>query len=214
MRFTIRSPEHRPYDESPGTLRVARAAKLVFLRSGGAKFSIRGIAAEAKMSMGAVQHFYPTRDQIVAAMLEYVTNEYENEWDRVCKNFPFNGEERLLCAIDYLADDILDQETRQFFFALWALSCHNKSAATLQDEMYVHHYKNMAAFVGAARPRFSERQCLETAMQIVALIEGSMLLTAPRAKHFSSGAAVSRMIKRAVVKLMAIEADLDSPAPT
>ncbi|HWG72247.1 MAG TPA: TetR family transcriptional regulator C-terminal domain-containing protein [Steroidobacteraceae bacterium] len=165
------------------------------------------------MSMGAVQHFYPNRDQIVAAMLEYVVNGYEDEWERVCKNFRFNGEERLLCAVDYLAGDILNQETRQFFFALWALSCHSKFAATLQDEMYVHHYKNMAAFVGAAQPRFSERQCLETAMQIVSLIEGMMLLTAPRAKHFSSRAAVSRMIKRAVVKLMAAEAGLDSPAP-
>jgi len=202
MRFTIRSPEHKPYDFSAGTLKVVRAAKLVFLRSGGGQFSIRGVAKQAGMSMGAVQHFYPTRDQLVAAVLEYVTNDYEAEWERVCRELPFNGEDRLMRAVDYLAADILQQETRQFFFALWALSCHNKFAATLQEEMYAHHSRNIATFVGAARPDFSEKSCLETAMQIVVLIDGLMLFTAPGAKHFPSRAALSRMIKRAVRKLI------------
>ena len=212
MRFTIRSPVHKPYDESAGTLKVVRAAKLVFLRSGGAAFSIRGVAKEAGMSMGALQHFYPTRDQLVAAMLEFVTNEYEAEWERVCRDLPFNGEDRLMRAIDYLAGDIQQQETRQFFFSLWALSCHNKFAAALQDEMYAHHSRNMAAFVGAARPDFSERQCVEAAMQIVVLIDGLMLFTAPNTKHFSSRAAVARLIKRAVKKLIAAEEVVDLTA--
>ncbi len=163
------------------------------------------------MSMGAVQHFYPNRDQIVAAMLEYVINEYEDEWERVSKNFRFNGEERLLCAVDYLAGDILNQETRQFFFALWARVATTNSRA-LQDEMYVHIIRTWRPSWARLSPAISERQCLETAMQIVTLIERIMLLTAPRAKHFSSRAAVSRMIKRAVVKLMAPEAGLDFTA--
>lgn len=209
MRFTIRSPQHKPYDESAGTLKVVGAAKSVFLRSGGSQFSIRGVAKEAKMSMGAVQHFYPTRDQLVAAMLEYVTNEYETEWERVCRDFPFNGEDRLTHAIEYLAADILEQETRQFFFALWALSCHNKFAATLQEEMYAHHTRNMATFVGAAKPNFSERQCAETAIQIVALIEGLMLFTAPGARPLGSRASVVRLLKRTVTRLLLSDEAVD-----
>ena len=49
MRFTIRGPEHKPYDESEGTLKIVRAAKAVFLASGGSAFSIRGVAKEAGM---------------------------------------------------------------------------------------------------------------------------------------------------------------------
>jgi AcrR family transcriptional regulator len=202
MRFAIRSPQHKPYDESAGTLKVVQAAKSVFLRSGGAQFSIRGVAKEAKMSMGAVQHFYPTRDQLVAGMLEFVTNEYEIEWERVSRDFPFNGEDRLMRAIEYLAADILEQETRQFFFALWSLSCHNKFAATLQEEMYAHHIRNMATFVGAAKPQFSERQCVDAAVQIVALIEGLMLFTAPGSRQLGSRASLVRSLKRTVTKLL------------
>jgi AcrR family transcriptional regulator len=214
MRFTIHSPQHKPYDEGAGTLKVVRAAKSVFLRFGGAKFSIRGVAREAKMSMGAVQHFYPTRDQLVAAMLEYVTNDYETEWERVSRDFPFNGEDRLMHAIEYLAADILHQETRQFFFALWSLSCHNKFAATLQEEMYAQHVRNMATFIGAAKPEFSERQCVEAAMQIVALIEGLMLFTAPGTRHLSSRASLVRLLTRTVKKLLLSDEAADLSADT
>ena len=212
MRFTIRSPDHRPYDESAGTLKVVGAAKLVFLRSGGSRFSIRGVAKEAGMSLGAVQHFYPTRDQLVAAVLEYVTNEYEAEWERVSRDFPFNGADRLMRAVEYLAADIMRTETRQFFFALWALSCHSKFAAALQEEMYKQHARNLAAFVGAARPDYSERQCLEVAVQIAALTDGMMLFTAPGTKHFSSRAALVRTIKRAVDKLLALTEPVEPAA--
>ena len=210
MRFTIRTPEHKPYDDSAGTLKIVRAAKSVFLASGGSQFSIRGVAKQAGLSMGAVQHFYPTRDQLIAALLEYVTNDYEAEWERVCRELPFNGEERLMRAIEYLAGDIFLTETRQFFFSLWALSCHNKFAASLQEDMYAQHARNLASFVGAARPDYSERECLDAAMQIAALIDGLMLFTAPGTKHFASRGALVRTVKKAVTKLIAAEAALPS----
>jgi hypothetical protein len=117
-------------------------------------------------------------------------------------------------AVQYLATDITLPETRQFFFALWALSCHNRFAATLQEEMYAQHSRNMATFIGAARPDYSERQCLDAAMQIVALTDGLMLFTAPGSKHFQSRAALVRMVKRAVTKLLSsdnpTEPEMDS----
>ena len=217
MRFRIRSPEHRPYDESAGTLKVVKAAKRVFLASGGSQFSIRRVAKEAGMSMGALQHFYPTRDQLLASVLEFVTNEYEAEWEQVSRDFPFNGEDRLMRAIEYLVGDVQSTETRQFFFSLWALSCHNKFSATLQEEMYAQHSRNVAAFVGAARPDFSERQCLEAAIQIIALTDGYMLFTAPGSKHFSSRAAFVRVAKKTVRKILApddlVEATMEREEP-
>ena len=174
----------------------------MFLRSAGARFSIRGVAQEAGMSMGAVQHFYPTRDQLIAAMLEFVTNAYGEAWEALGRKLPLTGEDRLIGMLDYLADDIANQETRQFFFALWALSSHNKFAAALQDEMYAYQIGNVAVFVGAARPAFSERQCVEAALQITALNDGLMVYTAPANKHFSSQAALTRLFRRTVMQML------------
>ena len=77
MRFHLRAPEHRAFDENSSSLKIVKAAKRVFLRGTDSGFSMRNVAKEAGMSMGAVQHFFPTRDELMAAMLEYVVNEYE-----------------------------------------------------------------------------------------------------------------------------------------
>jgi len=183
MRFTIRSPGHRPFDENSGSLKIVKAAKQVFLRETDSGFSIRNVAKEAGLSMGAVQHFYSTRDKLMAAMLEFVVNEYEAAYERVFSELPFNGEARLLGVIEYLAQDITRAETRQFFFALWALGCRNKSVAALIEEMYSHHRRNLAGLIGAARPAFAEEKCFEIAMQVAALIDGLMIFTAPGTRH-------------------------------
>jgi AcrR family transcriptional regulator len=202
MRFLIQSPPHRAFDESETTLRIARAAKHVFLKSGGSSFSMRTVAKEAAMSVGALQHFYPKRDKLLAAMLEFVVNEYEEAYDRVFSSLPFNGEARLLGAIEYLCSDIQRQETRAFFFALLALSCHNKLAAGIVSDMYSHHVRNLAAFVGAARPELSEERCHELALQIAAIVEGFMVFTAPGAQQFPSKSSLAETTKRAVLDLL------------
>lgn len=203
MRFSLRAPEQRAFDENSSSLKIVKAAKRVFLRAADSGFSMRNVAREAGMSMGAVQHFFPTREELMAAMLEYVVNEYEAAYERVFSELPFNGEARLLGVIDYLVVDITRAQTRQFFFALWALSCHSSFAAALVERMYSHHRRNLAAFVGAARPAFSEEKCLEAAVEIAALIDGLMLFTAPGSKHFASRAALARTVRAAVQKLLA-----------
>jgi AcrR family transcriptional regulator len=174
----------------------------VFLRETDSGFSIRNVAKEAGLSMGAVQHFYPTRDKLMAAMLEFVVNEYEAAYDKVFSELPFNGEARLLGVIEYLALDITRAQTRQFFFALWALGCRNKFAAELIEEMYSHHRRNLAGLIGAARPAFTEDHCFETAMQVAGLIEGLMVFTAPGTRHFASRAALGESVKASVMKLL------------
>jgi AcrR family transcriptional regulator len=202
MRFSIRSPGHRPFDENPSSLKIVTAAKLVFLRETDSGFSIRNVAREAGLSMGAVQHFYPTRDKLMAAMLEFVVNEYEAAYERVFSELPFNGEARLLGVIEYLALDITRAETRQFFFALWALGCRNEFAAALIEEMYSHHRRNLAGLIGAARPQFGEATCFEIALQVAALIDGLMIFTAPGTRHFASRAALGKSVKASVKKLL------------
>jgi hypothetical protein len=105
-------------------------------------------------------------------------------------------------VIEYLALDITRPETRQFFFALWALGCHSRFAANLIDEMYSHHRRNLAALIGAARPGLSEEKCFEAAMQVAALIDGLMIFTGPGSKHYASRAALGKMVKASVKKLL------------
>lgn len=202
MRFSIASPAHRAFDENETTLRIAAAARKLFIETGGTGLSIRQVAQAAGMSVGAVQHFYPRRDELVAALLEFVVNQYEVGYEQILAKLPFNGEARLLALMEYMATDLRNQETRSFFYSLWALGSHNATAAALVDAMYRHHCNNLASFVGAARPALSEDQCLRAALQISAVLDGMMVFTAPGSAYIASRDALLAILQDTVRKLL------------
>lgn len=147
----------------------------LFIREGGSAFSARGVAKEAGVSLGAVQHSFRTKDRLLAAMLEQVLADYARTFEKLAEDLPFNGEARLLGAIDFLVADAWRPDTRKFFFNLFALSCYNAFAARRVNEVYAHHRRRIAAYIGAARPNLSESECFDLAMQVAALIEGLMI---------------------------------------
>ncbi len=188
--------------ENDSVTRILRSAIQLFIREGGAAFSARGVAKEAGLSLGAVQHFFRTKDQLLAAMLEQVLADYAQTYEKLAEDLPFNGEARLLGAIDFLVADTWRPETRKFFFNLYALSCHNAFAALRMNEVYAHHRRRIAAYIGAARPNLSESECFDLAMQVAALIDGLMIYTAPGAKNVTSRKQLSQMVKATVLRLI------------
>jgi AcrR family transcriptional regulator len=202
MKFHFSKGPRPEYRETPSTLKILRAAKRIFIRDGGDRFSSRGVAKEAKLSLGAVQHFFPTKHELLAAMLEYVVNEYESEYQKLCDRLPMNGETRLLGVLDILIADIWKRDTRKFFFGFWALACHNPAASTLFGEMYSYQVRRIGAFLGAAQPGLAESRCEELAIQIVAMTDGLMLFSAPRGKPFATAERMKHMVKETVLRLL------------
>lgn len=202
MNFNFSTVPRVDYRETPNSRRILQAARRVFIREGGAKFSARGVAKEAGLSLGAVQHFFPAKRDLLTATLEYVVNEYENAYQRLCDRLPLNGETRLLGVLDILVADIWQRDTRKFFFGFWALACHDTAAGRLLSEMYAFHVRRLGAFLGAARPGLSERRCEELAMQVAALIEGLMLFTAPLGKRFTTRRRMQQMVRQSVQRLL------------
>jgi AcrR family transcriptional regulator len=184
-----------------GALRILRAAIHLFIREGGAAFTARGVAKEAGTSLGAVQHFFRTKDELLAAMLEQVLADYGRMYEKLADGPPFNGEARLLSAIEFLVADAWKPDTRRLFFNLYALSCHNAFAAKLFNDMYAHHRRRLAAYIGAARPNLSEQDCFELALQVVALLEGIMIYTGPGSKSVTPRR-LTAMVKKSVLKLI------------
>lgn len=195
--------------------RILRSAVRLFIRDGGAAFSARGVAKEAGLSLGAVQHSFRTKEQLLAAMLEQILSNYAQMYEKLAENLPFNGEARLLGAIDFLVADAWRPETRKFFFNLYALSCYNTFAARRMNEVYTHHRRRIAAYIGAARPNLSESECFDLAMQVAALIDGLMIYTAPGAKSVTSREQLAEMVKATVLRLISDhEGDLSSSRRT
>jgi AcrR family transcriptional regulator len=199
------SPESAASDR--GADRILRAARRVFVDTGGVGFSARGVAKEAGVSLGAVQHFFRTKDELLAATLEHVLSEFRREYDRLHEQLPFSAEARLLAAIDVLVEDLWQQESRKFFFGFYALSGHNEFAQNLMNTTFAHHQRRFAMYLQAARPHLTEQQCLDLSLQITAMIDGLMIYTAPGSKAITPRARLTELVRDTVLRLI-------GPAPT
>lgn len=182
MRFRSAKVRRSAYEGTRQADRILRAARAVFVREGAAGFSARRVAKEAQLSLGSVQHVFPTSDALLVAMLEYVITAYDDGYADMVAKLPLNAAARWQAVTDYLVDDIFRPDTRRFFWGFWALGAHNRLAGTLVREAYDHHRRSLAGFVAALRPELDERECLGIAVQVAALIEGAMLYTAHAAK--------------------------------
>jgi AcrR family transcriptional regulator len=169
--------EARPYLNNKQAGRILDAAREVFVREGPAAFSARRVAKEAGLSLGSVQHVFPTTNELVTAMIEHVNDGYESAYRQMAERLPFSAEERLKAIIDYLLADICRSDVRKFWFGFWSLSCHNAQGQGLLREAYRWQTNNVAGFIGAARPHLADADCLRLSTHITALIEGMMLFT-------------------------------------
>jgi AcrR family transcriptional regulator len=194
--------ESRPYLQNRQSRRILEAARDVFIREGGAAFSTRRVAKAAKLSLGSVQHVFPTTDELVTAMLEHVNDGYDLAYREMAARLPFNAEQRLVAALDYWLEDICQPDVRRFWFGFWALGCHNKHAESLLKQAYRHHSDNVAAFIGAARASLSEDRCREVATHIVALIEGMMLLTGIADKRVTVESPLITGVRRTLLQII------------
>lgn len=185
-----------------GRDRILRAARQVFIRHGGSAFSARGVAKEAGVSLGAVQHFFRTKDELLAATMEHVLDAYRREYARLEEELPFSAEARLLGVIDILVADVWQQDSRRFFFGLYALSGHNAFAQQLVNDVWAHHQRRLATYIGAARPHLAEQECMDLALQISALIEGLMVYTAPGCKAITPRSRLASIVKHSVRLLL------------
>jgi AcrR family transcriptional regulator len=207
-RSTLTRPAPAKGGGERGAARVLRAARELFVREGGAGFSARGVAKEAGLSLGAVQHFFRTKEEQLAATMEDVLADFRRQFDRLQEELPFNAEARLLGAIEVLVEDVWREDSRRFFFGFYALAGHNAFAQNLMNEVYAHHQRRLAGYLGAARPHLSERECLDLALQIGALIDGLMIYTGPGSAAAPPKRRLAKMVRDSVMKL------IEPPAPT
>jgi AcrR family transcriptional regulator len=179
MRFRSPRVARSRYEGTKQADAILRAARALFIREGATGFSARRVAREAGLSLGSVQHVFPTADSLLVAMFEYVVNSYDARYEALIARLPLNARTRWEAVADVLVDDVFDPDTRRFFFGFWSLGCHNRLVGVLLKEGYAYHTANIAGFLAAAYPEIPEERCRTTAQQVVALIEGWMVYTPP-----------------------------------
>lgn len=164
--------------QDPAT-RILQAAKEVFLREGAAKFSSRAVAKEINIRLSSVQHFFPTTNDLLLAMIRFVDGLHTEIYQNMEAKLPLNAVDRLRAVIAYLLEDLFKADTMRFYYGVWALSLQHKEVALFLEQAYAQHRNTLAVLIGAARPSLSESRCRDLALHVAATIEGLMIFIPP-----------------------------------
>jgi AcrR family transcriptional regulator len=143
-----------------------------FVQHGYAAFSLRSVAKAAGVSLGHLQHFFPTKNALVTAMLSDASADYLRTYDTYTRSLDLQPWSRLEAVLRYLLDDARNPETVRFFVELWAVTNHDDDA---HDVLRTHYLRNRQSFwplVREVRPDLTDETAEALALQIIAMVDG------------------------------------------
>jgi len=188
----VQGPLRRKVSDTTGkgtgrTHEILVAAREVFALEGYAGLSMRGVAARIGATLGSVQHYYPTKDKMLEAMLLHSANEYQARVNRIVASMPdAPGRERFLAAMAYLIEETRVPVSRGMLLESLALAGRHSFAADVCEQMIGRARRTLRHLIADVAPDLDQPDLDGRAALIVALILG-MLFTPGGGRHDGDG---------------------------
>ncbi|GMT99582.1 hypothetical protein KH5H1_37010 [Corallococcus caeni] len=172
------SPRKGTAVHAKGTERVGRildATLEVLAEDGYAGLSLRAVAQRAEVSLGNLQYYFPTKQDVVRALLaRYLAQALQ----RVRERMEGGGEEparRLGLAVDAILEDQDSAHACQFFAELWAMAARDAMVADALAVFYAGYRAGVVELLRELDPELSPARRERRAALLVALFEGLSL---------------------------------------
>jgi AcrR family transcriptional regulator len=141
------------------------------IEGGYASFSLRRVAEAAGLSLGNLQHYYPSKELLVAAMLDRVIEGYLQRFARIHREARDpESEFRELIAHVFL--DLGSRRTTVFFPELWSMANHDRQVAGHMERMYARYREVLGRAIERLNPALDEATIRRLALFVSASIEG------------------------------------------
>jgi len=155
--------------------------------------SIRRISAQARVSIGLINHHFPTKDALVAEAYRYFNNELVGYLQRAIAHKAGSPREQLRAFFKAsFAPPNLDSEVLAVWVVFWGLYRHSKDIQRVQSETY-HGYVDLLRGMLADLERESGELRFNlrlSAIGLTALIDGLWLEWCLEPGNFQPGEAV------------------------
>lgn len=162
---------------------IMDAAYTILATEGYAALSMRSIAQRVGVSLSNVQHYYPSRDALIEALLEQTFKNYQADIDRIAAGTE-SPQLRFAGVIDYFLETLRGQVQSGLFFEVAALANRHHVATQVFDTMLTRARKNVRRLMRDIDPAMTPAQSDIRAALIVSLLVGSMVFIADsRPKH-------------------------------
>ena len=168
--------------ESKGALRKAAlldAAEEVLVTKGNANAAMRDFAAAAGVRIGHLQHYFPTRADLIRAVLD---RSLERSLQRLAEEAGLDlgassvegltrdDSRRLLTALLHEHSALEDVKMH---VEIWALASADQQAASALRSFYAQYAAHVGGVVRRGRPNLPEPELQGVAAAIVSLFEGA-----------------------------------------
>jgi TetR/AcrR family transcriptional repressor of bet genes len=134
--------------------------------------SIRRVATAAGVSIGAVQHHFPTKDALLAAAMDRVSRQFQERLER--RLAPGAGPAEVLRAV---AGELLSTgQERRPASVIWlvrmARAAVHEPTAEVHRREWQHVEDLLAHLIAAVRPDLAEQAARDEATVLLALLDG------------------------------------------
>jgi AcrR family transcriptional regulator len=163
---------------------------------------MRNVAARAGVNLSTVQHYYPSKDALLEALLLQTLQEYQAAVDQQLSDGA-GGEplKQFEAIVDYFLEDLANPQTTSLLCELWALANRNAFAAKILDNMLTRSRKVFRNLVRALAPELPAAQGELRGALIVAQLQGLMLYLASSRPRHADLAGLKQAARRALVQL-------------
>lgn len=172
------------------------------MNRGYAHFSMRNVAAEAGMRLANVQYYFPTRSDLVRALMQDTQEHYLAAYRECLIKAPPDRHERFKAFLEFNLCDVANPETRRFFTQMWALlDTLEAEAGQLLNEFYEMDIAALSERVAELDPDCPAAEVRRRATLLAAMIEGLVIV---RGAHSANPAEINRLTARARAAAMQI----------
>ena len=160
------------------------AAEHVLVTSGNANATMRNIAAASDVRIGHLQHYFPTRSDLMQAVLERVLQR-SLAWMRettgidldVDGDAPISRVETALIFASMMQQQN-EPTTVRLYVEIWAMAASDAEIATVLRDFYAHYSGYVEVIVDRAQPGLEASARQAKANSVVALFEGAAIVSA------------------------------------
>lgn len=183
------------------TAEILAAARGVLVEQGYAEFTLRNVAARAKIRLSTLQHYYPTKDDLFRAVVDQTVSDYDTAYSTQALMQSDSPRSRLLSMVDYLLADLKKPATAGFFYEFWARGFRDPYAADLMQRAYRHHRDRLRAAIAPLNPKLPGRIVEQRAVITAALIEGMILFIGAHKPEDPALEGIEKEIRNFILRL-------------
>ncbi len=149
---------------------ILRSAEEVLIEHGYHNFSLRKVATKAGISVGNLQYYFPSRDELIDAMMQDVVGEYLIVFEQIRDHD--TPREQLVHIIEEVVLDLNSKRTTLFFPELWSMSNHEAGVNRYMESMYAKYQAVLKDVIMDINPALTDKQAERLSLFIAASIEG------------------------------------------